>query len=327
MVTKTPVQKWLLIFYSVPSKPVSNRMKIWRKLAKAGAVQLKGAIYILPATEEHEEFFQWLLGEVKSMGGDGAFVRTAEIKTMNDSDIKGLFLEQSGREYGRLEKTVDAFERKVQSIRKGTKGPEPGTLKDQFAKIAKEAEDIRKRDFFSSSAGEALHKRMQALEDGLRTAGGKTSPESASLTMRRVRDYQGRQWATRKNPFVDRMASAWLIKRFIDSKASFTFIDEKDAARPGRNTVAFDVRGGEFTHVGDLCTFEVLVKSFGIKDKAVKKIGEIVHDLDVKDERFNKPEAAGVEDILAGIRKLAKHDTDGLERGMTAFEMLYASNS
>src|SRR5512143_1155133 len=95
---KTISQEWLLVFYSVPSHPVSNRMKIWRKLAKVGAVQLKGSVYILPATEEHEEFCQWLIGEVKSMGGDGAFVKGAEIKTMTDTDIRRLLTMQADRE-------------------------------------------------------------------------------------------------------------------------------------------------------------------------------------------------------------------------------------
>jgi hypothetical protein len=142
-----------------------------------------------------------------------------------------------------------------------------------------------------------------------------------------LNDYQGKVWVTRKNPFVDRMASAWLIKRFIDPKASFAFIDERDIASLDNTSVAYDVRGAAFTHLGDLCTFEVLVKSFGIKDKAVKRIAEIVHDLDVKDDKYHKPETAGVEDILAGIRKTAKNDTDGLERGMAVFEMLYQSKS
>src|SRR5512140_3236995 len=99
---KTTSQEWLLIFYSVPSHPVSNRMMIWRKLSKAGAVQLKGAVYILPATEEHEEFLQWLIGEVKTMGGDGAFVRSAEIRPMADTDIRRLFITQADQEYRRL---------------------------------------------------------------------------------------------------------------------------------------------------------------------------------------------------------------------------------
>lgn len=327
MVMKRTDQEWLLIFYSVPSHPVSSRMKIWRKLAKAGAAPLKGAVYALPATEEHEEFFQWLIGEVKSMGGDGAFVRTADIKTMNETDIKKLFIQQSEREYAGLEKNVDTLERKVQSIRKGTKGPGAAVLGGQFAKVAREIDEARKRDFFSSPSGDVMKKRIQALEDELRNIGKEPPARASALPMRRVQDYQGRRWATRKNPFVDRMASAWLIKRFIDPKASFVFIDERKAANPGKNAVAFDMRGGEFTHVGDYCTFEVLVKSFGIKDKAIRKIAELVHDLDVKDEKYNKPETAGVEDILAGIRKTAKNDADALDRGMAAFEMLYQSKT
>jgi hypothetical protein len=246
---------------------------------------------------------------------------------MNDADIKGFFVQQSEREYGGLETKINSLERKVQSIRKGTKGPEPGVLGDQFAKVAKEIEEARKRDFFSSPAGETVKKRMLALEIGLRTAGRKTPEEATSIPMRRAQDYQGRTWITRKNPFVDRMASAWLIRRFIDGKASFKFIDEREIPNSGSNAATFDVRGGEFTHVGDLCTFEVLVRSFAIKDKAVKKIAEIVHDLDVKDEKYGKPETTGVEDILSGLRKTAKNDTDGLERGIAVFEMLYQSKS
>lgn len=324
---KTISQEWLLVFYSVPSNPVSNRMKIWRKLAKVGAVQLKGSVYILPATEEHEEFCQWLIGEVKSMGGDGAFVRSAEIKTMTDTDIRRLFTTQADREYHRLEKVIDVFERKIQSIRKGSKSEAGKHLADQAAKLTKEFEELRKRDYFESSTGHILKKRIQALEAALQDAGEKAPEGAASIVAKRTQDYRGKIWATRKNPFVDRMASAWLIKRFIDPKASFVFIDERVVASLDNTTVAFDMRGAAFTHVGDLCTFEVLVKSFGIKDKAVKKIAEIVHDLDVKDDKYGKPEATGVEDILAGIRKTAKNDTDGLERGMAAFEMLYQSKS
>ncbi|MHB8843346.1 MAG: chromate resistance protein ChrB domain-containing protein [Nitrospirota bacterium] len=319
--------EWLLLFYSVPSNPVSNRMKIWRKLSKTGAVQLKGSVYILPASDEHEEFFQWLMSEVKSMGGDGAFVRSAEIKTMANADIRQLFIEQIDQEYHRQEKALDVLERKIQSIRKGTKGDEGKRLAAQAVKFAKEFEDVVKRDFFGSSTGQTMKKRIQALEAGLRDAGRKSPEEEASVTARRAQDYQGRTWATRKNPFVDRMASAWLVRRFIDPKASFAFIEEREASNLNDGTVAFDVRGGEFTHVGDLCTFEVLIKTFGIKDKAVKKMAEVVHDLDVKDEKYGKPEATGVEEILAGIRKTAKDDADGLERGMAAFEMLYQSKS
>ncbi len=324
---KTTSREWLLVFYSVPSHPVSSRMKIWRKLAKAGAVQLKSAVYILPATEEHEEFLQWLIGEVKSMGGDGAYVRSAGIRTMTDADIRGLFIKQADQEYRGLEKKLNVLERKIQSIGKGTKSEGSKLLAAQVAKFMKEFDDIGKRDYFASLTGQAMKKRVQELEAGLLDARRKVPEEAALVTTRRMQDYQGKIWATRKNPFVDRMASAWLIKRFIDPKASFAFVDERDIVSLDNKSVAFDVRDGAFTHAGALCTFEVLVKSFGIRDKAVRKIAEIVHDLDVKDDKYGRPETAGLEDILAGIRKTAKNDADGLERGMAAFEMLYQSKS
>jgi hypothetical protein len=302
-------------------------MKIWRKLAKAGAVQLKGSVYILPATEEHEEFFQWLISEVKSMGGDGAFVRSAEIKNIADADLRRLFTAQIDQEYKRLEKALDVLERKIQSMRKGTRGEERKHLRDQSSKIVKEYEEIGRRDHFNSSTGLVIKKRIHDLDVVLREAGEKALKDASSIIPRRVQDYQGKIWATRKNPFVDRMASAWLIRRFIDRKAMFTFIDEREAASLRKDTVTFDIRGGAFTHVGNHCTFEVLIRSFGLKDKTVRKIAEIVHDIDVKDDKYGRPESTGIEDILAGIRKTAKDDVDGLERGMSAFEMLYQSKS
>jgi len=323
--TKTRKQEWLLIFYSVPSHPVSNRMKIWRKLAKAGAVQLKGAVYIIPATEEHEEFFQWLIGEVKSMGGDGAFVKSAEIKTIDETDIRKLFVNQIEKELRGFEKTLDVQERRVESIRKGTLSNDSQTLLENIVKLDKEFQEIRKRDFFLSSAGHALSKRIQAIQLLLKGFNKRGTKASTTVTAKRKTDYHGRTWITRKNPFIDRMASAWLIKRFIDKDAHFRFIDEQELSKISPNGPIFDMRGGEFTHVGDLCTFEVLIRSFNIKDKAVRKMGEIVHDLDVKDEKYRNPEAAGIEDILSGIRKTAKNDIDALERGMAVFEMVYQS--
>lgn len=321
---KKEIQEWLLIFYSVPSNPVSNRMKIWRKLAKVGAVQLKGAVYILPATEEHEEFFQWLINEVKSMGGDGAFVKSSEIKSMDDADIRDLFVQRAEEEYRRFEKGLDALERKVQSIRKGAKAGEDGVV-DQAMKLEKEREELRKRDFFSAPLGAVISKRMQALEAGLKGLGKAPQATPAAIKPKRAGEYRGRTWVTRKHPFIDRMASAWLIKRFIDEKAVFKFMDERELSVRSEDITSFDMRGGEFTHVGDLCTYEVLVRSFGIKDKVARKIAEIVHDLDVKDDKYADTGSSGVEDILIGIRKTAKDDKDALERGMAIFEMLYQS--
>jgi len=136
-------------------------------------------------------------------------------------------------------------------------------------------------------------------------------------------DYHGRTWATRRHPFVDRMACAWLIKHSIDPDAVFEFIDEDGKNSLPPSTIVFDMSGGEFTHSGDLCTFEVLLRVFGLKDKALKQIAETVHDLDMKDGKYQSQEALGVERILTGIRKTAIDDADALLQGIQVFEMLY----
>lgn len=322
----TKGQGWLLFFYSIPSKPVSNRMKIWRKLSKAGTVQLKGAVYILPMNEEHYEFFQWLVSEVSSMGGEAAFTRVEAIDSIKDEEIRALFNERQNGEYQAIGKSLDDLETRVNSFRKGSKTQAGQTLSDQIAKVEKNYDDALKTDFFSSQSGAVLRSRLDTLKaviNGLTGSVAKSKP--AVVSSRKPGDYQGRLWVTRKRPFIDRMASAWLIRKFIDRAAVFAFMDEKDMEPSAKHYIAFDVRGGEFTHTGDLCTFEVLIKSFGLKDKALRKIAEIVHDLDMKDEKYDAAEAKGLEDILTGIRMTTKDDAEALEKGMQVFEMLYVS--
>ncbi len=324
---KTTSSDWLLIFYSVPAHPVSGRMKIWRKLARAGAVQLKGAVYILPGSDEHRELFQWIIGEVKSLGGDGSFVRTPGIETLSDLEVRRLFNEQRDIEYRELDKDIDALERSIQGPRKAA-GAAPGSSEAAgLVSLRKTFEDIRSRDFFGAPLGKETGKRLQALETELKERGDARPGISAQIGRKAPKAYRKKVWVTRKRPFIDRMASAWLIRRFIDPAASFRFIDEKSAPSLPSGQIAFDMQGGEFTHHGDLCTFEVLVRSFGIKDRAVRKIAEIVHDLDLKDDKYGSSSAGGIEEVLSGIRKTAKDDTVMLEQGMEVFEMLYRSRT
>ncbi|MBI5098053.1 MAG: chromate resistance protein [Nitrospirae bacterium] len=318
---------WLIFFYSVPSKPVNARMKIWRRLAKAGAILIKGAVYVLPYNEENLELCQWLVSEVTSMKGEGAFVMVDKIETMNYKEIVELFNYQRGRDYSLIEKNMEELERKICSVRKGTETQDYKKLLDQLNKSLREYEEIRRIDFFASKTGTELRKKIGTLQkemEGLSKSGERQTLEVIS---RNIEDYHGKIWVTRKRPFVDRMASAWLIKMFIDKKAVFRFVDEYDIGKLDRESVTFDVSGGTFTHIGDMCTFEVLIKSFGLKDKPLKKIAEMVHELDIKDEKYKNPELKGIEDILMGIRKTAKDDAEILEKGITVFEMLYASRT
>lgn len=319
---------WLIFFYSVPSRPVSNRMKVWRKLSRAGALQFKGAAYLLPNNGEHYELFQWLVSEVMSMNGEAAFVAADKIETLNDSEIIALFNQQRKSDYLAIENRLDELERKVGSIKKGAGTQNAKKISNDFNKRLKEFEEIRKIDFFSSKAGKDLKKSIGNMEKDIKAFSGAAAMEKErAVVARDIEDYQERRWVTRKRPFVDRMASAWLVKRFIDKNPVFIFIDEDETDTIRKDDVAFDIRGGEFTHAGDLCTFEALLKSFNLKGKWLKKIAEIVHELDIKDGRYANPEAEGIEDILTGIRKTNKNDTESLEKGMAVFEMLYASKT
>jgi hypothetical protein len=319
---------WLLIFYTVPSRPVSNRMRIWRRLSKIGAVQLKGAVYILPYNEGNYEFCQWVVSEVSSMGGEGTFVKIKTIETMKEAEIINLFNSQREMDYHNISKGLEDLGRKIESIRKGGGTKDARIFHEEHGRYEKEFKEIRKIDFFSSKAGSTLEKRLKELYGKIRGISGIAPKEKGiAIVLKNIRDYRNRIWVTRKRPFVDRMASAWLIKRFIDKNAQIKFIDERDMKGLDKDLVTFDIQEGEFTHAADMCTFEVLLKSFNIKDRTLKKIAEIVHEIDIRDDRYKNPETIGIEDILTGIRKVTIDDQEALEKGMSLFEMLYASKT
>ncbi|MBI2353444.1 MAG: chromate resistance protein [Deltaproteobacteria bacterium] len=317
---------WLLYFYSVPSKPVNSRMKIWRMLTKAGAVQFKGAGYLLPFSDDHYELFQWLVSSAAAMGGEASFVKIERIETMKDSEIIQMFNQHRAKDYLDINKKLDELERGIGGIKKGTGMMGDNEIEDELHKVAKEFQEIGKIDFFLSDARKEHESRFNRLtSEFTELTGAGKQRRSLEIAPRRIADYQGKRWVTRKRPFVDRMASAWLLKRFIDKDAAFGFVDEDDLESLDKDTIAYDVMGGEFTHVGDMSTFEVLLKAFRLKDKVLGIIAEIIHQLDLNDEKYRNPAADGLREILEGVRKTARDDNEALEKGMGIMEMLYAS--
>jgi hypothetical protein len=323
---KPKSKEWLLFFYSVPSKPVSNRMRIWRMLVKAGAVQFKGSVYILPASDDHYELFQWLVSSVTAMQGEAAFVKVAGIETMKEDEIIGLFDQQREKEYVDLGNRLDEFENRIGRIGKTAATVDNKKIEEELQKLLKEFQDMGRIDFFYSKGRKELEKRLRTIASEI---AGRTRTEATKqaveIIRRRASDYQEKAWVTRKRPFVDRIASAWLIRGFIDQKAAFDFIEESEVEGLNKDAIAFDLVGGEFTHVGDMCTFEVLLKSFGLRDKTLGVVAEIVHQLDLQDDLYRHPAAEGLREILDGIRKTVADDHEALEKGMSIFEMLYAS--
>lgn len=318
--------RWLVFFYSVPSKPVKNRMSVWRRLARAGAVQLKETVYILPFSHEREEFIHWLIEDIASMGGEGAVLVTDTIEPIGNEGIVNLFSETREKEFQAMEKEFSILERKIESIRKGGGKRDTTPLSAQYARLSNSLNEMLKTDFFDSSKGKLIKEQSLRIRRQIDLADAdKGSERAESIRKRRTGDYRKRIWATRKRPFVDRMASAWLVKKFIDPDAEFRFVNERKASGTDPAVILFDIKGGEFTHVGDLCTFEVMVKSFNLRDRALGTIAEVVHELDIKDSKYPHPEAKGIEDILTGIRKTTKDDLDTLSKGVEVFEMLYQS--
>jgi hypothetical protein len=322
---------WLLFFYSIPATPVKNRVKMWRKLLKSGAVQLKGGVYILPYAEEHHEALQWMLAELPGLKGEGLLLRTDSIEPLQQDDIVALFNEQRQPQYQEIVKKIDEFSGRLRNLRKGGKDKKDTSLFRQFEKIQAEFQAVEHRDFFQSEMGKDVATQLGILRKQLEDfsvvdKGRKGSIATPLPNGRNITNFSGLTWLTRKRPFVDRMASAWLIRRFIDSRATFLFKDESELKQlTSTLEVSYDVRNGDFTHVDDLCTFEVLTKSFGLADEGLNTLSRIVHDIDIKDGKFSAPEAYVIEMIIKGIRNRDLPDSETLEQGMAVFEALYLS--
>jgi hypothetical protein len=319
---------WLLFFYTVPAKPVGSRMRIWRKLARMGAVPLKGAVYLLPASEEHREMLQWLVTETSAAGGEAGFAQTERIFPFEEEDLRALFNNQRGEEYSKIDQELDSLRRKLDSFRKGTRQLKPEAMHKQLQKIRGEFLELRRIDFFHAPQGGKLAGHLMEVEAlSLQLFGREDKPGADVATILRHEDFQGRTWVTRPRPFVDRLASAWLISRFIDSEAVFVFLPEEEIKTGKGDMLSFDMAGGDFTHMDDLCTFEVLMVRFGLSRPALQQLAEIVHDLDLRDGKYNHPAGAGVEVVIAGIRDRSRSDQEALEQGIMVFDALYTSYS
>lgn len=325
--TENNHKNWLLFFYKIPAKPVSNRMMVWRKLLKSGAISLKGTVYILPFSNEHHEMLQWLVKEVTGLRGEAAMVAIEKVDTINDNEIIELFNQARESDYRSLAKSLEEIARKLDNVKKGGQGQSLKTLSGELAKTRKNFADLKRIDFFTSPGGVELQQKITRVQDELEALRATTTKPArpATIVPKAGSSYQKKVWVTRAGPFVDRMASAWLIKRFIDPAASFAFLPDSETVALPSSAIGFDLFGGEFTHVGDLCTFEVLLKTFTLKEKALQQVARIVHDLDLKDAKYQAPEGAGLESILAGIRQTARNDHEALAQGMQIFELLYLS--
>jgi hypothetical protein len=317
-----PDARWLLLIHQIPPRPPYLRVKIGRHLQRIGAVAIKNSVYSLPRNEETQEDFQWVLREVVKGGGDASIVEARFIDGLSDDQVLALF--QSAREADYREVAEQAREVASSLPRRGPPlEKRRGEVANQIARLRQRLTELDAIDFFGAPGREIAEGIVAGMEARMKPT--VRSHEKAQPKLRRE-EYRGRTWVTRAGIKVDRMASAWLIRKFIDPQARFKFVPAK-GYEPQKGELRFDMFEAEFTHDGDLCTFEVLLERFGLDEPALRTIAEIVHDVDVKDAKYGREEAPGVGQVVAGIAAAHADDEARLERGTALFDDMYALHS
>jgi hypothetical protein len=302
--------KWLLLLYGLPTEQSAERVSLWRRLKKFGALQLKTSAYVLPDKPLHFERFQWLAKQVRDHGGDATLIRATEIEGVTNDELIRLFNKERSEDYGKLIKELTRF---VAQNKKKKKPAEAFPV--DLQKFNRRFNEIREADYFecpSAHDAEMLLKRADGLSK---------SNKSKSTPLLKVQAFQGKTWLTRPRPEIDRVGSAWLIRKFIDPQATFVFAkNPKDYPQ----AIPYDVMDVEFTHHGEDCTFETLVKRFGLHDKTILKIAEMIHDADLEDGKFQRTECVGLDALFKGWAIMGITDDELIKRGADCFEALYS---
>ena len=297
---------WLLLTFTLPTTRASQRVEVWRKLQRYGAVPLGNSGYLLPGHHANQERFQWLATAIRKYGGDASVVEVQSIDNLSTPQLMGRFAEARAREYRELIREVQ----KLSSVSPHKRGA------GRLSRLRSRFQEIVEIDFFNNP----LQKRVQELLH--RADASHSEARTKQPSKINPRDYTARVWVTRPRPGIDRSASAWLIRKLIDRKARFIFA-RQDAVP--RGAVPYDMFQGGFGHRGEDCTFETLQKDFRLKDHKVKALAEIIHDADLSDEKFGRKEGFGIDEVLKGWGRLGLLDRKILERGIQMIEGLYQS--
>jgi hypothetical protein len=305
---------WLLCVLRLPSKPAYLRVKAWRRLQEIGAVVLKNAVYVLPATERSTSDFRALLSEMKAAGGDGVVCEARVLDGLSDKEIRKLFNDSRNADYEKIAATLRGLK-----AGQRCKGSRDGELKLKIAKARKQFSGACQIDFFEASGQATVEALLARLEHSFIEKTG-PSPDTKSRVM--PSDLAGKIWVTRQGIHADRIACSWLIKRFIDPGAKLKFVPEKRYL-PRKEELRFDMAGAEFTHEGDKCSFEVILDAIENADPALVAIGEIVHNLDLQDGKFDRPEANGIGHVIEGICLTQTSDHERLVRGRILLDDTY----
>jgi hypothetical protein len=296
---------WLLLLYELPTRRSSQRVSLWRRLKKLGALALKTSAYLLPDLPAHHERFQWLAKQITDDGGEATLIRAQEIEGVSQRQLLAQFNAARAAEYDEI------IQELTQLLRQNRKSV-ADAFEPALERLRGQVTEVQQIDFFDCSRGQDALMLLQKA-DGLRRQ------EKRSLSLLKRSDYQGKTWLTRPQPHIDRTGSAWLIKNCIDPKARFVF--GTAAEYPG--AIPYDMADVEFTHQGEDCTFETLLRRFNLRDKPLQKIAEMVHDADLADHKFQAPGADGIDRVLKGLGRMGWDDERILEHGFVCFDALH----
>ncbi len=307
---------WLLLAFSLPAQPAYLRVKIWRRLQSVGAISYRNSLSVLPANESTLEDFEWILRAVREGGGDGAIFDSRLLEGTSDESLRALFNKAREEDYRLLSEEL----RNLAAEAGRKQDAANANLSGDLGRIRKRLNAIEQIDFFNANGRESAGALLARLEARLAPV--------AEVPIMKSEEHKtplrARTWVTRAHVQVDRMASAWLIKRFIDPDATFNFTAERHY-EPKRGELRFDMYDAEYTHDADRCTFEVLLDLVEKKDAGLHAIAEMVHDLDIKDQKYEREETAGVKQLLAGITASCERDENRLERSAVLFDDLHRS--
>jgi hypothetical protein len=309
--------RWLLLAHQLPTRKSNARVKTWRRLQQIGAVPARNSVYVLPNIDECREDFEWLRSEIVALGGEATVFVADALNADGEEAIVASFQQSRGADYAAVKRETE----KLMSQLRGRR-PAAHSRREHWTRVVRalrqRLSDLERIDFFDAPARGDAAQAVAGLERLLETPRADAiAPRAKTLA---PAEFQNRRWVTRPRPGVDRMASAWLIRRFIDPQATFAFVE-----RAVESDVAFDMYSGPFSHQGGLCTFEVLAGSFALAEPAIVQIGQIVHDLDLKEARYARPEAATIGRMVEGLRQSHAGDQELLGQGIAMFEALARS--
>jgi hypothetical protein len=317
---RTQGPRWLLLIHQIPPTPAYFRAKVGRRLQRLGAVPIKNAVYVLPSTEQTREDFQWVAREIAQEGGEATVCEADLAFGLKDEQVEALFQGARQKDYEEIASEVRDLARRPLGKRKDAS--RVAEVETELAKRKKRVADVLAIDFFGAPGREAAESSITSLEERLRDrAASTTATHGKPKTTPKLADYRGRVWVTRKNVHVDRIACAWLAKRFIDPKARFKLVPGQGYV-PTLGEVTFDMFEAEFSHVGDRCSFETLIHDFGLREPGLGALAEIIHDIDVKDGKFARAEAPGIAALVAGIAVSHADDNDRFTVGDQMFDAL-----